>query len=39
MVCQRDCINCGSEDDVKYVTKFKEYYCDCCIEMMELENE
>jgi len=33
MVCQRDCFNCGSEDDVRWKEELKEYYCDSCFEI------
>ena len=33
MVCQRDCFNCGSEDNVRWVEGKKEYFCEDCIEV------
>ena len=33
MVCQRECFNCSSTDNVRWRESKKEYYCDECIEM------
>lgn len=33
MVCQRDCFNCGSEENVSWREDKKEYFCDDCIEV------
>lgn len=33
MTCQRECFNCGSEDNVQWIETKKEYYCEECIEM------
>ena len=30
MVCQRECLNCGDTDDVRYSTKYDEFYCENC---------
>ena len=35
MVCQRECVNCGSEDYVHWRENRKEYYCDECMEVDE----
>lgn len=33
MSCQRDCFNCGSEDNVRWYEHKKEFYCEDCIEL------
>lgn len=38
MVCQRECFNCGIEDDVSWRELKKEFYCDDCIEMEDLDD-
>ncbi len=30
MVCQRDCFNCGSTDNVRWSDSKQEYFCDDC---------
>lgn len=30
MVCQKDCVSCGSTDNVMYVDKIKEFLCEDC---------
>ncbi len=39
MVCQRDCFNCGSEDNVSWREQKKEYYCDDCVEIGQSEED
>jgi len=33
MTLQRDCFNCGSEENVSWRENKKEYFCDDCIEI------
>lgn len=33
MVCQRECFNCNSTDNVRWNEIKKEYYCEDCKEM------
>lgn len=35
MVCQRDCFNCGSTDEVHWNEKQKEFFCEDCHEAIE----
>jgi len=37
MVCQRDCFNCGCEDEVRWRENYQEYLCDECNEIMNKE--
>jgi hypothetical protein len=30
MVCQKECVNCSTEDDVHYRAELEEFYCDGC---------
>jgi len=38
MVCQRECVDCGSTDNVHFRPRRQEFYCDECYEIIE-ENE
>ena len=37
MVCQRECLNCGDTDDVRWYKD--EYYCEGCIEILGIEED
>ena len=36
MVCQRECFNCGSIDNVRWYDTKKEYFCEDCAKMEKL---
>lgn len=38
MTCQRECIDCGSTDNVRFVKDFEEFYCDGCEEMIRFDS-
>ena len=35
----KECINCGSEDNVTWNDKHKEFYCESCLQVMEADKD